>query len=262
MKKRNLKKFLAFTISEVMLTTVIIASIIAISIPVAIGTRPSTEKVMLKKAYNTAENIISDLVSNELFYPSDVLLFDLSNPNFTQKTPSYFMNEETPAMSQAMLDLVLEMSSSNPTTHEICSRLTPNISKLSALFMCSFRIVPERNGCYDDGGVEKHFTTGCVVDGDTTCRFATPDGILWITKDSVRTTDVTTVPIFIITVYVGGKRGDCYRSMHSTINDDNPQGKQRTDKFDFMVYYNGRIFPDTNAQDVLTKPYSNKIQNY
>lgn len=258
MFKSSIKRFFAFTIAEVMLTTVILSAVIAISIPIAVGTRPSTEKVMLKKAYNLTENVIADLLSNPLYYPQDITLAIVNSTNFPGNTSSaHLLNHNYPDMNNILISILQDISSTGKVANRACAGLGSQHNKLSMLFMCSFKSVVDRGGCYYEGDTKTTYNTGCMTtSGSTTCHFTTNDGIHWKTVDVSESAPSITTPIFTISVFIGGKKGGCYKAMNITNN------KLRQHKFDFYVYYNGKVLPDSAAQNVLSNAYSNKVLNY
>lgn len=73
-----MKKIRGFTLTELMVALAVIGIITAIVTPAVMKIKPNKNKMMTKKAYYTAENIINSLVNNQLFYPdmSDVCYDD------------------------------------------------------------------------------------------------------------------------------------------------------------------------------------------
>lgn len=59
-----------FTLAEVMITISIIGVLAAMLIPTVVKTLPDNNRVMFKKAYSLLEQGVSDLISNEQYYPS------------------------------------------------------------------------------------------------------------------------------------------------------------------------------------------------
>ena len=63
-----MKKF-AFTLSELMMALAILGIVAAITLPRLNNSMPSHNKMMMKKAYYTIEDVVSELISDEKLYP-------------------------------------------------------------------------------------------------------------------------------------------------------------------------------------------------
>lgn len=59
----------AFTLSEVLITLVLVGIIASILLPALIQNKPDKNKVLFKKAYTTVENIVTELVNDDRLYP-------------------------------------------------------------------------------------------------------------------------------------------------------------------------------------------------
>lgn len=61
----------AFAISEVMIAMVMVGILVALVTPTITKLTPDSNKIMIKKAYSTLENAISEMAADETNYPSD-----------------------------------------------------------------------------------------------------------------------------------------------------------------------------------------------
>ena len=244
---QNLNKFKGFTLAEVMLTLVIMCVVAVVAVPVITANRPSNEKVLLKKAYNTTEQVISELVSNERFYPSDITLKDVDSTNFPNNTaPSGFINYKYPP-NDATLEYTIQESFANANKAKGCNCYDMNLPKLTVLFCCSLKTV------------NKTGNTMCSKKSDNTteCDFETTDGIAWHTKDATTVSNIyknLSNSIFTITTDVDNKWGGRHLAITSS-------GYKKT-RFVFNVYYDGKIQVDSDAQNILADSISNKKLNY
>ncbi|MDR1168284.1 MAG: type II secretion system GspH family protein [Heliobacteriaceae bacterium] len=59
----------AFTLSEILIALTVLGVLIAITMPTVVSTIPSKNKAMIKKAYYTAENVVSELINDTTLYP-------------------------------------------------------------------------------------------------------------------------------------------------------------------------------------------------
>lgn len=231
-----------FTLSEAMIAMMVMCTIAIVSAPVIIASRPSTEKVLLKKAYNTTEQVISELAGNERFYPSDISLKDINSTKFqNNNSPSVFLNNSYPP-NDAVLEYTIQESFVG-NDKQACACYDRAQNKFSVLFCCSLNIV------------NKHGSTVCTTKSKkTTCDFETVDGIAWHTVDVTPTSTDLTKPVFTITVDVDNKWGGRHLNITSS-------GYKKT-RFVFEVYYDGKIKVDSDAQNILADAISNKRLNY
>ena len=63
-----MKKFKGFTMTELMVALAVIGIIVAVVTPAIMRTRPNKNKMMIKKAYYTTENIVSSLINDASLY--------------------------------------------------------------------------------------------------------------------------------------------------------------------------------------------------
>lgn len=64
----NYKK--SFTLSEIMIAMAIFGIIAAACIPIVLNMSPNKNAIMIKKAYYTTEQIVSDLINDPIYYPT------------------------------------------------------------------------------------------------------------------------------------------------------------------------------------------------
>lgn len=66
-----MKKFRAFTLSEIMIALSVLGVICAIVLPSVVSKSPNKNKMMMKKAYYTTSEVISELINNTNYYPTE-----------------------------------------------------------------------------------------------------------------------------------------------------------------------------------------------
>lgn len=66
-----MKKISAFTLAETMISLVVLGIIMALVLPTIMSSMPNKNKMMVKKAYYTTENIISELINDNNLYPDN-----------------------------------------------------------------------------------------------------------------------------------------------------------------------------------------------
>ena len=64
-----MRKHKGFTMAELMVAMAVIGILVAIVTPAVMRNRPSKDKMMVKKTFYTAENIVSSLINDERLYP-------------------------------------------------------------------------------------------------------------------------------------------------------------------------------------------------
>lgn len=60
----------SFTLSEIMIAMAVLGIIVAASVPIILNMSPNKNAIMLKKAYYTTQQIVSDLINNDILYPN------------------------------------------------------------------------------------------------------------------------------------------------------------------------------------------------
>ena len=151
----------AFSLAEAVITLIFLSIIAAQLIPAVNATRPSTEKVMFKKAYSTIENTISTLINNDNLYPVSFFNPPLTCNSITETCQTGFLetsvgNTSDPNQKGTYYAYKALIDSSKCTTGD----------KLVRLF-CSSLNTTQAN---------------CTAHS---CSFTTSDGMLWtVTQDS------------------------------------------------------------------------------
>lgn len=64
-----MKKLKGFTLTELMVAMGVIGILVAVVTPAIMKTRPNKNKMMIKKSFYTAEQIVSTLINDERLYP-------------------------------------------------------------------------------------------------------------------------------------------------------------------------------------------------
>lgn len=64
-----MKKLKGFTLTELMVAMGVIGILVAVVTPAIMKTRPNKNKMMIKKSFYTAEQIVSTLINDERIYP-------------------------------------------------------------------------------------------------------------------------------------------------------------------------------------------------
>lgn len=80
-----------FTLPEVIITLCVLGVIAAVLVPTITKNRPDENKIMLKKAYSTVEQTISELINDDVNYPATELALNsngvMTQRGFNYKTP-------------------------------------------------------------------------------------------------------------------------------------------------------------------------------
>lgn len=63
-----MRRFKAFTLTELMIALAVIGVLVAVVTPAIMRTRPNKNKMMIKKSYYEAEKIVSSLINDETLY--------------------------------------------------------------------------------------------------------------------------------------------------------------------------------------------------
>lgn len=207
--RRYMKKN-GFTLSELMIALTVLGLLCAALLPAILRTTPNQNKIMMKRAYYTTANVVSDMINNPNLYPV---------MNSSGSTTTGFDNMD--AVTYAG-----ETYGGDYTSHGDGA-----FAKFIGLFAAHLNI---------DGEINKECSTTSsdpdtpppIVPGGSSewkyCRiFTTPDGILWDlrTIHKVTTSETTTT----ITVDVNGdKKPNCLQGD----SDADEACKDRTSNFD------------------------------
>ena len=65
-----MKKFKGFTLTELMVAVAVLGILSAIVLPMLLRNNPSQNKMMMKKAYYTTSNIVSEMINDPRMYPT------------------------------------------------------------------------------------------------------------------------------------------------------------------------------------------------
>ena len=221
-----MKNIKGFTLSEVMVTITILGVLAAILIPAVVNVSPDSSKILLKKANVTLERAVSDLISNDLYYPADQTDDDSNGV----KVSRGFNYTNTVGMG---------LPSSND---KFCYLLSQELNTVSA--NCTA------------------VATGTAPNIVAPYTFTTTDGMLWTINDTTATaftlspgyyTTVGTTPTLTVDVSGATKGDNCYY--------DTCAATKKADRFYYCIRYDGKmtIKPlDTAAVAILTNPTDNK----
>ena len=65
-----MKKLLGFTLTELMIAITVLGILTAAVLPAVLGNNPNQNKIMMKKAYYTTAEVISEMINNESLFPT------------------------------------------------------------------------------------------------------------------------------------------------------------------------------------------------
>ncbi|MBR1908791.1 hypothetical protein IJ818_07635 [bacterium] len=210
----------AFSLAEAVITLIFLSIIAAQLIPAVNATRPSTEKLLFKKAYSTVENTISSILNDDNLYP--VTYMTKTCNGITQDCQSGFLVTDTGSTDdpnkkgtyyayKALIDSSKCKDNSNAGT---------NIDKLVRLFCASLNTT--RANC------SAH-----------SCSFTTTDGMQWTVTQNSNSAQYTPScchslsgvnPMLSIMVDVNG---DAEPNTNTGVN--------IPDQYYMNVYYNGKV---------------------
>jgi len=217
----------AFTLAEVMITMALLGVLAAIAIPAVMKVKPDSRGVMFKKAYSTLEKTVSDLINNDLYYPSTkVTPTDCTSPTMPNGTACGFAYTAT----------------------------TTNMGIPNGLDKFNYTLIQELN------------TAGSAVDADKSSLklvFTTTDGIAWYLSNSSFTVGATNYKYIGVDVNGPAKGDDCI----NIDGGDVPIGlfttcsaNQVPDHFVFEIRYDGKIKTcGTLESDYLKNPTKNHL---
>jgi len=203
----------AFSLAEAVITLIFLSIIAAQLIPAVSTTRPSTEKLLFKKAYSTVENTISNILNDDNLYP--VTYMSKTCNGITQDCQSGFLVEDT-----GNTDDPNKKGTYYAYKALIDSSKCTNGDKLVRLFCASLNTTQANCSAHS-------------------CSFTTTDGMLWtVTQDSNATHYTPTCchllsgvsPMLTIMVDVNG-------SAEPNTN----TGVNIPAQYHMNVYYNGKV---------------------
>ena len=210
----------AFSLAEAVITLIFLSIIAAQLIPAVNASRPSTEKLLFKKAYSTIENTISNILNDDNLYPSEYMVKTCNN--ITEKCPQDFVNND---ISNNTTDT--NLNGSYYAYHAIVdSSKCTNGDKLLRLFCASLNTTQANCSAH-------------------ACTFTTTDGMIWtVTHNATKNKyapmcchslntnmeGTTLEPILTIMVDVNG---NAEPNTHTNVN--------IPDQYYINVYYNGKI---------------------
>lgn len=76
-----MRKLKGFTLTELMVAMAVIGILIAVVTPAIMKTRPNKNKMMIKKSFYTAEQVVSTLINDEKLYPDMRDICDAHEPS-------------------------------------------------------------------------------------------------------------------------------------------------------------------------------------
>ncbi len=212
----------AFSLAEAVITLIFLSIIAAQLIPAVNATRPSTEKLLFKKAYSTIENTVSNIINDDNLYPVSYMSKTCNNLKETcQKgfleTTLGNTNDPNQKGTYYAYHALIDQSKCN-------SDKTP---KLVRLFCASLNTTQ---------------ATCPYENNDNSCFFTTTDGMQWtVTQDSNSTHYTPSCchnmsgvrPMLTIMVDVNGNA-----------EPNTSTGVNIPDQYHVNVYYNGKIEVD------------------
>lgn len=229
---QNTKK--AFTLAEAVITLIFLSIIAAHIISSVNTTRPSSEKVLFKKAYSTVENTVSNLINDDRLYP--VSYQQLTFNNLTQECQKGFLETTTGTLDD------VNTKSTFIAYNDLVSNSKCNAgTKLVRLFCASLNTT--KANC-----------------SDYSCEFTTTDGMSWEIEENSSPASYSPVachslsglfPMLNIKVDVNGPA-----------EPNASEGVNIPDIYYMNVYYNGKVEVDKTRSPkgivFLKNPTNNK----
>jgi len=210
----------AFSLAEAVLTLIFLSIIAAQLIPAVNATRPSTEKLMFKKAYSTVENTISNILNDDNLYPV----------SYTTKT----CNNITETCQQDFLEDTILNSTTDPNLNGtyyayhalIDSSKCTNGDKLLRLFCASLNTTQANCSAHE-------------------CIFTTTDGMIWTVTHNATKNNYTPLCCHSLAT---NNAGTTLQPMLTIKVDVNGNAEPNTntgvnipDQYYMNVYYNGKV---------------------
>ena len=221
-----MKKFLGFTLTELMIAITVLGVLTAAVLPAVLGNNPNQNKIMIKKAYYTTAEVISEMVNNETLFAR------FGDDGFDYVTTEPYGREYTGILNnndEVVFDDVI-------------------ISSYKRIEIFSRMINPKVDPIVDGGVPNPQVSTSCNTIASSTNRWrgtTTKDGMAWCF--------VETNGLLKILVDVNGDRKpNCYER----ITTGNCVGRtENFDQFRMDVYPDGAIVinpDDAWAKEALT----------
>lgn len=220
-----MKKFLGFTLTELMIAITVLGVLTAAVLPAVLGNNPNQNKIMIKKAYYTTAEVISEMINNEtLFSRFSEDGFDFATEHVGSEYIGILNNGE-------------------PVDFDGINTGEYNYKRI---IIFSRMINPKQD--YEEHSSTKHSHANCYalsVNGSSWYTTETKDGMVWCMalKDNI---------LKLLVDVNGNKKPNCYQG----ITWGNCVGRtENFDQFRMDVYPDGAIVihpADAWAKEALT----------
>ena len=177
-----MRKFLAFTLTELMIALAVLGILCAIVLPAITNNSPNQNKMMMKKSYYTFGEVIQDLINNPDYYP-------MTDGYCTDKSSSGYIG--------------FDCGNAEKLPYLFAKEL--NLSERMTLSQASFAGTSspyKKTTCYGAG--KSALATNCYV-------LTTSDGISWAFPDNSFVKNAPTDYIDIGIDVNGDKKPNCYQ---------------------------------------------------
>ncbi len=205
-----MKKLKGFTLAETLVTLSIIG-VLAVLTLTTLGNKVDRNKALFKKTYSITERTVVELVNDETLYP-----YDYENFGFRE-------------VSNVEIIGTGRCTDGNPKPSNGCSGTVLRNRKFCTLFSNNLSL---------DGNVT------FSGKNDSTCKFATTDGIWWTIKSQ------TDYRGFYIIVDTNGNKGPNMPAEFANIENDH--ATRNRDRFYMRVRFDGKMEMPENDETALS----------
>ena len=230
-----MKKLLGFTLTELMIAITVLGILTAAVLPAVLGNNPNQNKIMMKKAYYTTAEVVSEMINNESLFPT------WSNDGTTNFEYDQFEGKQYIGILNS--DTAVDFDGINTGDYK------PEIPKATLIFsrMINPKVNPwDRNS--EEGMKYENPCLKITQEGHPYHVTKTRDGMIWCFSGNPGS------PMTILVDVNGSAKPNCLQGY----NGFSCNGTDRTENFDqfrMYVYADGAIVIDNQdewAKDAIT----------
>lgn len=211
-----------FTLSEVMVTLGVLGVLAAILVPAITKNSPDSRKVMFKKSYYTLEKAVSELISDDVNYPSN------ARANLTDQ----------PTVSVQRGFNYQDVTGSVPTA--------PAVNKFCYLLSQEMNTVG---------------TVKCKLTDSPNYTFMTSDGVSWSPRYNSDATNFplklsgTDADLARVLIDINGTTGpNCGDSSNTYVTTKGCSAGTTPDQYEIAIRFDGKLYVDVSGTAILENP--------
>ena len=235
-----MKKLLGFTLTELMIAITVLGILTAAVLPAVLGNNPNQNKIMMKKAYYTTAEVISEMINNESLFPT----WGWNDQEYRA------INFEEEVVGGPNIGV---LNNGDPVDFDGINTGTDGQGIPKATLIFSRMINPKVNPITSKSEEGLKYQGHCakIVENDLhPCYITkTKDGMIWCFSG----TPNDTMGLFILVDVNGDAKPNCIQGMGGYHCD--PNRTENFDQFRMHVYADGAIIIDDKdiwAKDAIT----------